>query len=120
MKEIELENFSNSKIPILLWFSLYLKKIRIYIFLKILQINSYDCLHSWLFNYIFINRFWKKSLLMWFFLQQNKTVEYGKTRSEWNSHEIPQKAYHEFVSQLELQKNIEYNKIRFVVFPLYD
>lgn len=54
------------------------------------------------------------------FSQQNKTVEYGKTRSEWNSHEIPQKAYHEFVSQLELQKNIEYNKIRFVVFPLYD
>lgn len=54
------------------------------------------------------------------FLQQNKTVEYAKTRSEWNSHEIPQKAYHEFVSQLELQKNIEYNKIRFVVFPLYD
>lgn len=72
MKEIELENFSNSKIPILLWFSLYLKKIRIYIFLKILQINSYDCLHSWLFNYIFINRFWKKSLLMWFFHNETK------------------------------------------------
>lgn len=95
------------------------KNQNLHFFLKILQINSYNCLHSWLFNYIFINSFWKISFNV-IFLQQNKTVEYAKTRSEWNSHEIPQKAYHEFVSQLELQKNIEYNKIRFVVFPLYD
>lgn len=54
----------------LLWFHLF-QKIRIYIFLKILQINSYNCLHCD-FSIIFLLIHFEKSLLMWFFYSKTK------------------------------------------------